>query len=117
MLKRVRSNPPLWDDILAAAGIDNYTFAGDLNRMRFAKKTEFYQGKAVAVVEDNNTQIRAVELEGEILGHRKTNVELTGALGIKSYRIVSPDNWDESTDADVIAPPTATPLPPLEVEQ
>lgn len=82
MLARLRKSPALWQDILAAAEIDNYTLASDLHRMRTAKKTEFYQGEAVADVEDNGTQMRAIELIAELLGHKKA-IDLSGVITIR----------------------------------
>lgn len=93
MLKRLRQNPALWQDILAAADLDDYSLAGHLNRMLRARKTEYYQGKALPGAADNATRMRAVELLAELLGHRKNAVELAGSLGIKTYITVSPDDW------------------------
>jgi len=101
--RRLRSNPPLWHDVLAAAGIDDLSLAEDLNWARNAERTEFYQGKPVATVSDNGTRMRAIELIAELLGHRKSAVEIGGMLGLKGYVGVSPDDWP---DKDAAAPPS-----------
>ena len=93
MMSRLRRSPAAWQNILAAADLDDYTLALKLRELLNAKRTEFYQGEAVADVEDNGTQARMVELLSEILGHRKQALELSGALGIKGYVGVSPDDW------------------------
>ena len=93
LMARLRKYPARWQDILAAAGLDDITLARKLCELLEAKRSEFYQGQEVAVVTDNGTQARAVELLTEILGHRKQALELSGALGIKGYIGVSPDDW------------------------
>ena len=91
--RRLRENRALWQDILQAIGLDDYTLGGMLQWALNAKKTEFYQGEAVAEVDDNGTRLRATELLAELLGHRKNALEIAGAIGIKSYVSVSPDDW------------------------
>lgn len=112
MEARLRARPALWQDILSAAGIDDYALAGDLNWARNAMRTEFYQGRAVADVEDNGTRMRAIELIAELLGHRKNALELSGALGLKGYVGVSPDDWDEPETP--VPEPAAPPSPPAD---
>ena len=80
MEKRIRETPSLWQGILAAAEIDDYTLAGALNWALSAMKTEFYQGQAVAEVQDNGVRMQAVQLLAELLGHRKNAVEITGRV-------------------------------------
>lgn len=109
MVKRLRSYPAQFQAILASAGLDDYAFAGHLNRMLRAMRTEFYQGSPVAECEDNTTQMRAVELLADVLGHRKNAVELSGALGLKGYVGVSPDDWDESAGPEDQAPDAEQP--------
>lgn len=82
MDKRLRSRPALWADIMAAAEIDDYAIVHDLNWARTATKTEFYQGEAIAEVNDNATRVRALELMMELLG-RKKPLELTGTLTVR----------------------------------
>lgn len=94
MEKRIRAKGLAWMQVLEAAEIDDLSLAGDLNWARTAMRTEFYQGNAVATVTDNGTRMRAIELTAEILGHRKAAVELSGAVGLKGYTVVSPDDWD-----------------------
>jgi len=98
MEKRLREHPALWRDILAAADIDDLSLAGDLNWARLATRSEFYQGLSVAVVTDNVTRMRAIELIAELLGHKKAALELSGALGLKGYVGVSPSDWDTPGD-------------------
>lgn len=107
MLARLRRNPPLWQEILAAAEIDDMALAGHIARMLRARKTEFYQGQAVAEVEDNGTQMRAVELLADVLGKRKASVDVNGALALMGgIRVVLDDDVpaDAPTDAGVEAP-------------
>lgn len=80
MEKRLRERPVLWQTILAAVELDDYTLGGALNWALQATKTEFYQGQRVAEVEDNGTRMQAIQLLTEILGHRKNAVELTGRV-------------------------------------
>lgn len=63
-----------WPQLLALAGLDDARLASELARKLEAKKTEFYQGEAVAEVEDNGTQMRAVELLADLLGKRSSDV-------------------------------------------
>lgn len=112
MVKRLRSYPAQFQAILASAGLDDYAFAGHLNRMLRATRTEFYQGKPVAECEDNTTQMRATELLADILGHRKNAVELSGSLGLKGYIGVSPDDWDKPAGTEDLVPDPEQPPEP-----
>jgi len=94
--QRLRRNPALWSDIMAACELDDYTLAEGINWALKAKRSEFYQGALVAEVEDNGTRMRAIELIAELLGHRKQAVELAGTLGLKGYIGWSPDEWDKA---------------------
>jgi hypothetical protein len=69
-----------WPDILASAGLDDIRLARDLSRLLAAKKTEFYQGTAVADVTDNAVRMRAVELLAELLGRKKAEIALITEL-------------------------------------
>lgn len=107
MMTRLRKNPAVWQSILAAAELDDFTLAKKIRELLEAKRTEFYQGEPAGIVEDNGTQARMVELLSEILGHRKQAIELSGALGIKGYVGVSPDDW----------PAPGEQIPPVPAEQ
>jgi hypothetical protein len=65
-----------WPQLLALAGLDDARLANELAKKLEAKKSEFYQGEEVAVVDDNGTQMRAVELLADLLGKRKTDITL-----------------------------------------
>lgn len=84
MERRLRETPALWEEILRAAGIDDYTLAADLNRMRSARRIEFYHGHQIADVADNNVQMRAVELIAELLGHKRAgSLDVSGTLTVR----------------------------------
>ena len=68
-----------WPALLALAELDDARLASELARKLTAKKSEFYQGVSVAVVEDNGTQMRAVELLADLLGKRSADVTVHNA--------------------------------------
>jgi hypothetical protein len=61
---------------LAAAGLDDLRLAKDIRMLLRAKKSEFYQGIKVADCTDNSTRMRAVELLAELLGRKKSELNL-----------------------------------------
>lgn len=68
-----------WPTLLALAELDDARLASELARKLTAKKSEFYQGEEVAIVEDNGTQMRAVELLADLLGKRQTDINVTNS--------------------------------------
>jgi HSP20 family molecular chaperone IbpA len=48
----------------------------EINQRLGAQKTEFYEGRAVAEVEDNATRMRATELLADLHGVRKQSLDL-----------------------------------------
>ena len=98
MLKRLRQKSQ-FQDLLVAGNLDDLRLIREINKRFRAKRTEFYQGKAVATLTDNTNLQRNTELLADILGRRKTEVELSGAVAVKGYIGWSPDNWDDPVPA------------------
>lgn len=76
MLAKIKKKTADWQRILELTGLDDFTLATEVRKKLRARKSEFYQGAAVATVADNGTQMRAVELLADLLGRRKSTVDV-----------------------------------------
>jgi hypothetical protein len=65
----------------------------EINKRLQAKFTKFYKNKKLGDFEDNITRQRATELLAEILGKRKSQIDLHHSGSVDSeVRIYLPDN-------------------------
>lgn len=107
MLKNIKSKTGEWQRILELAGLDDMRLAFDLNRLLRAKKLKFYKGLPVStkegkpmILEDNGSQMNALELLADLLGRRKMVVPvddkgrlLSGVLMVPA-KPTSEDEWE-----------------------
>ena len=107
MLKNIKSKTGEWQRILELAGLDDMRLALELQRLLRAKKYKFYKGLPVSdkegkpmILEDNGTQMNAVELLADLLGRRKMVVPvdesgrlLSGVLMVPSQPKTE-DEWE-----------------------
>ena len=102
LFSRIRTKTTDWERILKLANLDDFTLALEVRKKLRAKKSEFYQGSAVATVQDNGTQMRAVELLADLLGRRKAAVPIgpdgkpIGGVLLVPESATSERAWEES---------------------
>ena len=114
MLKRIRRKTE-YRELLDAANLGDTRLLREVNKRFRAMRTEFYQGEAVAVVTDNTNRQRNTELLADLLGRRKTEIELSGAVAVKGYIGISPDDWDDPMPAPA-EPAGGSAVPPADGE-
>lgn len=70
MLARIKTKVD-WPRLLEAVDLGELRLFRELERKLKAMTTKFYEDRAIIDVEDNSTQMRAVELLADLLGRRK----------------------------------------------
>ena len=74
--------------ILTDAGLGKERVAGELLRMLSAKTKKYYKDKSLGEHDDNPTQMRAIELLADLLGLRKSALDVNHSGKIMHYDAV-----------------------------
>lgn len=114
LLMRIKAKTAEWEKILKLAELDDFRLAVEVRKKLRARKVEFYQGAKVTVVQDNGTQMRAVELLADLLGRRKmalpvgeSGEALTGVLMVP-VASKSAEEWEAEGGAGGATPAKST---------
>ncbi len=70
-----------WPEFLEMAGLGMDSIVKDLNDLRQAMKTIFYEGKAIADCIDNTIRLRAIEVVIDLHSLRKQEIKHSGSIG------------------------------------
>ena len=92
-----------WPAFLEVVGLGIDRLALEIEKGFTAKKTEFYQGKAVAQCEDNAVRARTRELLADLHGLRKQEVRISGEIKTRAEPDFSNFTDQDFDDAERLA--------------